>query len=155
MENASALDRVAAALDSLGSDVALQDVLDTIHQAVGFIPPPSVALIAEKTGEERSRIYKAIELSPSWSLQPPGKHKVYICCADNCGSLGGDRLVESARKVLGVDFFQATAQGEVYLEPFHCLGNCACGPNVMIDNVIHGPVEEGELADMLQSFLEK
>jgi formate dehydrogenase subunit gamma len=118
----------------------LMDMLNALQNALGFVPPPCIALISEVTGSERASIYKAIELAPSLSLKAPGEHLVYICCADNCCSKGGLELAATAKRVLGVDYYQCDAGQRVRIEPFRCLANCVNGPNVMINNVVHGPI---------------
>jgi hypothetical protein len=34
---------------------------------------------------------------------------------------------------LGVDWHGTTADGAVTLEPVYCLGNCGCGPSLLVD----------------------
>ena len=41
---------------------------------------------------------------------------------------------------LGIDFHQTTADGRYTLEPVYCLGNCACGPSLLLDQELHGQV---------------
>jgi len=39
-----------------------------------------------------------------------------------------------------VDFHGTTADRQFTLEPVYCLGNCACGPALMLDGELHGRV---------------
>lgn len=150
---ASALEQAACVIDALDPHPPLADILAAVQAAVGYIPPPMVALIAEKSGADRPAIYRAIELSPSFSLQPPGKHLLYICSADNCCARGGTALLETARQVLGIDCYQCDATRTVRLEPFRCLGNCANGPNIAIDRQVEGPVSPAGLEARLRALL--
>ena len=54
--------------------------------------------------------------------------------------MGADDLVEHAKRRLGVDFHETTADGMFSLEPVFCLGNCACSPAAMIDGRLYGRV---------------
>jgi formate dehydrogenase subunit gamma len=65
---------------------------------------------------------------------------VRICRAEACQAVGADALVEHAKRALGVDFHGTTADGEVTLEAVYCLGNCACGPTIMVGDDLHGRV---------------
>jgi formate dehydrogenase subunit gamma len=54
--------------------------------------------------------------------------------------MGADHLVEHAKRRLGVDFHETTADGTFSLEPVFCLGNCALSPAAMIDGRLYGRV---------------
>jgi formate dehydrogenase subunit gamma len=42
-------------------------------------------------------------------------------------------LEAHALRTLGVDWHGTTADGAVTLEPVYCLGNCGCGPSLLVD----------------------
>lgn len=148
------LEQAANIIDQHSEGAALADVLMQLQSALGFIPPQAVPLIAEKTGAERPAIYKAIELSPSFTLTPPGKHLLYICSADNCCSKGGLVLADTARRVLNTEFYRCDASQTVRLEPFRCLGNCINGPNIALDGQVQGPTSPEQLETLLRGLLD-
>jgi formate dehydrogenase subunit gamma len=49
-------------------------------------------------------------------------------------------LADHARKRLGVDFGNTSADGSCTLEAVYCLGNCACSPAVVINGELIGRV---------------
>jgi formate dehydrogenase subunit gamma len=152
----SALDTAADIIEQCrqrGAD--LVDILTALQDTLGFVPPQTVPLIADVTGCERPAIYKAIELSPSFSLRPPGNKLLYICSADNCCSKGGLALAETAKRVLGVDYYHCDATQTVRIEPFRCLANCVNGPNISIDGIVEGPMTPEKLEARLLSLLGK
>jgi formate dehydrogenase subunit gamma len=65
---------------------------------------------------------------------------VRVCRAESCQAAGGDALVEHAKRRLGIDLHQTTADGRFSLDPVYCLGNCACSPAIMIGEELHGRV---------------
>lgn len=139
--------------DAFSHNNGLVDLLSQLQQELGFIPPQMIALISDVTGVERPAIYRAIELAPSFTLRPPGKHLLYICSADNCCSKGGLALAATAKRVLGVDYYQCDASQTVRVEPFRCLGNCVNGPNISLDNVVQGPMTPEKLEARLLVLL--
>lgn len=134
---------------------SLADMLNTIQQKLGYIPPSTVPLIAEKSRVTRPEIYKAIELSPSLMLIPKGQHKVYICNADNCCMQGGTQLMEYAKERLGIQPFQTTTDQKIRLESFQCLGNCSMSPNIMVDGRVYGMMDNQLLDKMLDELRSK
>jgi formate dehydrogenase subunit gamma len=65
---------------------------------------------------------------------PPGRHVVRICRAEACQARGARALEAHAKRTLGIDFHETTSDGAITLEPVYCLGNCGCGPSVLIDH---------------------
>jgi formate dehydrogenase subunit gamma len=61
-------------------------------------------------------------------------------------------LERHAKRSLGVDFHGTSADGAVTLEPVYCLGNCALGPAVMIDEQLQGRVSPERFDQLMQSL---
>jgi formate dehydrogenase subunit gamma len=59
---------------------------------------------------------------------------VRICRAEACQALGARALEAHAKKTLGIDFHETTKDGAITLEAVFCLGNCGCGPSVLVDD---------------------
>ena len=51
-------------------------------------------------------------------------------------------MEDHAKELLGIDFHETTADGEVTLLPVYCLGNCACSPSVRVGNEIFSHVDK-------------
>ena len=141
---------VAAVLGRLDSAADLHACL----QAVGYIPPPAVALVAERTGRAPDEVFDRVRRSRVLDFRPWVGHRVAICRGARCSSKGARHLVEQARSQLGVDFFGTTSGGAVRLEPFDCFDRCAGGPNVRIDGEIHGRLDAPSLRTLLDTLLD-
>jgi formate dehydrogenase subunit gamma len=129
-------------------------MLQAVQKKLGYIPPSTIPVIASKARVTRPEVYKAVELSPSLTLKPAGKHTLYICNADNCCMQGGKQLMSRAQETLGIREFQTTPDQKIRLESFHCFGNCSMSPNVMIDGRVYGMMDDkqlDQLIDKLQS----
>ena len=84
---------------------------------------------------------------------PAGAHVVQVCRAEACQAVGGRALEAHIKAKLDVDYGETTADGKVTLEPVYCLGNCACGPSVQVDERLHARVSAAGF-DTLVSDLE-
>lgn len=129
----------------------LADVLQALQQAMGYVAPAVIPLIADRLSLETPHIYKVIELTPSLSLKPMHQHKLFICNGENCTRAGSFALIRQARESLGIDLLQTTDSG-IRLEPFRCLGNCSAAPNVMLDDEIHAQMTPEKLAKLLDDI---
>ena len=97
-------------------------------------------LIAGELNLSRAEVHGVVTFYHYFRTRRPGRHVVHLCRAEACQSLGAADLEAHAKKTLGVDFHSTSADGAVTLEPVYCLGNCALGPSVMIDERLHGRV---------------
>jgi formate dehydrogenase subunit gamma len=130
---------------------AMLPVLHAIQHAVGYIPADAVPLIADSLNVSRAEVHGVITYYAHFRQQPAGRHVVQLCRAEACQARGADALAKHATDVLGCDFQQTTADGGVTLEPVYCLGQCACGPAVMIDNELHARVTPARFDALLRA----
>jgi formate dehydrogenase subunit gamma len=134
---------IAAHRDQPG---ALLPVLHEIQHLLGYIPPDSVPLIAKALALSRAEIHGVISYYAHFRQTPPGRHVVRVCCAEACQAVGGEALAEHARSRL--------TGSDVTLEPVYCLGLCACGPSVQVnETTLHAQVTP-EKFDALVAALE-
>jgi formate dehydrogenase subunit gamma len=116
----------------------LLEVLHAIQAALGYVPAGAVPLVAESLNLSRAEVHGVVTFYHYFRRTPPGKHTVSLCQAEACQSMGAEALAAHARRRLGVDFHETTADGRISLEPIYCLGNCACSPAAMIDGRLYG-----------------
>ncbi|MEO6687948.1 MAG: formate dehydrogenase subunit gamma [Dokdonella sp.] len=112
---------------------ALLPILHGVQDALGFIPPDALPLIAHALNLTRAEVHGVVTFYHYFRDTPPGRHLVQICRAEACQALGARALEAHAKRVLGIGFHETTADGAITLEPVYCLGNCGCGPSVLID----------------------
>jgi formate dehydrogenase subunit gamma len=120
---------------------ALLPVLHAVQDALGYVPPESLPLIARGLNLSRAEVHGVVSFYHHFRSTPPGRHVVRLCRAEACQALGARELEAHAKRSLGIDFHGTTADGAVTLEPVYCLGNCGCGPSLMFgDDELHGRV---------------
>lgn len=144
MENLATVARVIEAQRARPG--ALLPMLHEIQDALGYIPPEAVPPIAQALNLSRAEVHGVISYYAHFRQEPPGRHVVRVCCAEACQAVGGEALAEHARARL--------AGSNVTFEPVYCLGLCACGPSVQVDETtLHAQVTP-EKFDALIAVLE-
>jgi formate dehydrogenase subunit gamma len=118
----------------------LLPILHAVQDALGFVPPDAVPLIAHELNLSRADVHGVVSFYHYFRTERGGRHVVHVCRAEACQALGGAALEAHAKKSLGIDFHGTSADGAVTLEPVFCLGNCALGPSLMIDEDLQGRV---------------
>jgi formate dehydrogenase subunit gamma len=104
---------------------ALLPILHDIQDEVGHIPPEAVVAIGRHLNLSRAEVHGVISYYHHFRQTPPARHVVRVCCAEACQANGAEALAAHAQR----------CDGEALtVEPVYCLGLCASGPAVQIDD---------------------
>jgi formate dehydrogenase subunit gamma len=134
---------------------ALLPILHGVQDALGCISDEVVPLIAHELNLSRAEVHGVISFYHHFRAHAPGRHVVRICRAEACQALGARALEAHAKKSLGVDFHQTTKDGAITLEAVYCLGNCGCGPSVLVDpDQLHARVTPAKFDALVGSLRE-
>jgi formate dehydrogenase subunit gamma len=136
-ERAAVLEVCARLKSSAGP---LIPILHEVQSALGYVPHDAVPLIAAELNLSSADVHGVVTFYHYFRKDPPGRHVVHVCRAEACQSVGAVELEAHAKKSLGIGFHETTADGAISLEPVYCLGNCALGPSLMIDERLQGRV---------------
>jgi formate dehydrogenase subunit gamma len=132
---------VAAACARLKAEAgSLLPVLHAVQSALGHVPKAAVPMIAGELNLSVAEVHGVISFYHYFRTTPVGRHVVHVCRAEACQAVGATALEAHAKRLLGIDYHGTTADGAVSLEPVYCLGNCALGPSVMVDERLVGRV---------------
>lgn len=119
---------------------ALLPVLHAVQNEFGFIPPEAEPVIANALGLSRAEVHGVITFYHHFR-QVQVKHIVRVCCAEACQANGGEALANHAR---------SRASTDVVVENAYCLGLCACGPAVQVnETTLHAGVTPEALNELL------
>jgi formate dehydrogenase subunit gamma len=119
---------------------ALLPILHAVQEALRFVPKDAVPLIARELNLSVAEVHGVVTFYHYFLQERPGRQVMHLCRAEACQALGGVALEAHVKTKLGVDFHGTTLDGMITLEPVYCLGNCALGPSLMIDQKLHGRV---------------
>ncbi|WP_354685981.1 formate dehydrogenase subunit gamma [Cupriavidus necator] len=133
---------------------ALLPILHEIQDTQGYIPDDAVPVIARALNLSRAEVHGVITFYHHFRQQPAGRHVVQVCRAEACQAVGAEALAEHAQRALGCGFHETSGDGQVTLEPVYCLGQCACGPAVMVGEQLHGYVDPKRFDALLRSLRE-
>jgi formate dehydrogenase subunit gamma len=130
----------------------LLPLLHAVQARCGHISDEAVARIADALNLSRADVHGVVSFYDHFRRAPGGRHRLGLCRAEACQAVGSHALEAEARRQLGVDFGGTTADGAFTLQGLHCLGNCAAGPSVLIDEELYGRVDGQRLAELLAEW---
>ncbi len=117
---------------------ALLEILHKAQDEFGFLSNQMLVKIADILNISRADIHGIVSFYDDFRRKPTSGPCIKICRAEACQAVGGEALAAYAKNV-GVD------SHDVY-----CLGNCALGPAIMIDNKLYGRVDAQKLDTLLR-----
>jgi formate dehydrogenase subunit gamma len=138
---------VCARLKSLQG--ALMPILHGVQADLGYVPKDAVPLIASELNLSRAEVHGVLSFYHYFRKDAPGRHVVHLCRAEACQSVGAAALEAHAKRSLGIDFHETTADRAISLEPVYCLGNCSLGPSIMIDSQLQGRVSPQRFDELM------
>jgi len=123
-------------------------ILHDIQDALGYIPDEAVPLIAKELNLSRAEVYGVITYYHHFRQTSPGSHAVHICCAEACQANGSEVLASHAQERL--------KDSDFTLEPIYCLGLCAIGPAIQIDETtLHARVTPEKFDALIDALGER
>jgi formate dehydrogenase subunit gamma len=143
-------DAVLGACAALKSSAgALMPILHAVQNELGFVPHEAVPIIARELNLSIAEVHGVLSFYHYFRKEAGGRHVVHLCRAEACQSVGATAVEAHAKRTLGIDFHGTTRDGAIRLEPVYCLGNCALGPSIMIDETLHGRVSTQRFDELM------
>ena len=136
-----------------GADGSLISMLEEIQAQYGYLPRDAMILVSEGLGVPLSQIYSVATFYHSFSLEPRGKHTICVCTGTACHVRGAVQVLERLEARLGIAPGGTTRDGEFTLETVNCLGCCALGPVVVVDNEYEGQMTTRKVDKLLRSAI--
>lgn len=138
-------EKQAQTVDALSARFAstpgpLLPLLHAVQDELGFIPPEAVPRIASALNLSRAEVHGVISFYHYFRQHAPGRHVVQLCRAEACQAMNCEATEGHAKRCLGVEYHGTSADGAFTLEAAYCLGNCAAGPSMMVDDKLYARV---------------
>ena len=133
---------------------ALVEILRDMNQQKGYLDQESLDAIAQRLELPPSTVYSVASFYSLISLKPLGKHVIRFCEDAPCHVAGGREIWEALEREIGVPFGETTLDGQWSLLATSCIGACAVGPVMMIDDDIYGNLTVERVREILAQYRE-
>jgi NADH-quinone oxidoreductase subunit E len=124
-------------------------VLEEIQARYHYLPQDAMILVSEKTGVPLSQLYSVATFYHAFSLTPRGEHTIHVCTGTACHVRGSVQILNRLEQKLGVRPGETTHDRQFTLETVNCLGCCALGPVVVVDDDYLGQMTAKKVDRML------
>jgi len=130
---------------------ALLPILQDLNAEHRYLPQDAIRYVSEVLDIPLSKVFHVATFFTAFSLKPRGRHTVKVCLGTACHVRGSPKVLEAVSRKLGIAPGETTPDGEVTLETVNCLGACALGPTVMVDEEYH-PMTVSKIDAMLKKY---
>jgi formate dehydrogenase subunit gamma len=131
---------------------ACLEVLQAIQSRFGYVPEPSVAMVADALNLSRAEVHGTLSFYPFLRSAPGGRHTIGVCRAEACQAVSGRAIEQHLQQRLQIGWNETTSDGLLTLQPVFCLGNCAIGPSLMVDGELHGRMTTSRVDQLLDDL---
>ena len=125
-------------------------ILSEVQAKYEYLPQDALRRVAAATGDSLADIYDVVTFYKAFSLKPRGKHLVSVCLGTACHVRGAPKIAEGLSRQLGIEPGETTPDQEFSLETVNCLGACALGPTVVVDNHYFSHVTTAKVPHILE-----
>jgi NADH-quinone oxidoreductase subunit E len=147
------IDRIDRIIDKYECETGvLIQLLLEIQRELNWIPPEAIIRINKRLKIPVSEIYRVASFYTALSLKPRGLHLVRVCSGTACYVRGGPRILDSVERTLKIKAGETTEDSKFTLETVNCLGCCALGPVVEIDEQYHGKLSPSTAEKLLSKY---
>ena len=124
----------------------LLEILHTVQHKEGYLTDSALRTIAYALNISRAEIHGVVSFYHDYKREKQASQTIKFCRAEACQAMGAESLIAEAEAAFGTKLDSEAT--EIALEATYCLGNCALGPAVMIENELYGRVDIKRLKNL-------
>jgi NADH-quinone oxidoreductase subunit E len=127
-------------------------VLQDIQALYRYLPEDALLYLSDRLGVPVSRIFNVATFYKAFSLKPKGKHEVQVCMGTACHVRGAKRILDTVSRELALEPGDTSADLKYSLDTVNCLGSCALGPLVVVDQEYIGHATSQKMKKIIDNL---
>jgi NADH:ubiquinone oxidoreductase subunit E len=137
-------------IEKNGVGASLISVLEEVQGRYRYLPREAMILTSEWLGVPLSQVYSVATFYHAFSMVPRGKHMMHVCTGTACHVRGTVQVLDRLQSRLGIRPGETTRDRQFTLETVNCLGCCALGPVVVLDDEYEGQMTPKKVDTLLK-----
>jgi len=131
-------------------DMLIQILLD-LQSMFGWLSQEVLTEVSKQLEVPITQVYQIASYYKAFSLMPRGRHIIKVCLGTACQVRGSPRLLDTISAMLGMKPHETSEDMRFTLETVNCLGCCAMGPVVVVDETYHTKPSPSDLRKIFES----
>ena len=127
-------------------------IMQDISDMYNYLPPEVIPILMERLRVKESLIYSVATFYKTISLEPRGKYIVHVCTGTACHVRGADKIMDALKEKLKIKEGQTTDDNLFTLEAVRCVGCCASGPVITVNQETHGGLDRSSAVEVIEGY---
>ena len=128
-------------------EAPLIQIMLEVNEKYRYLPRDVLEYLSFKLDIALSTIYRVATFYKTFSLEPRGKYHIKICLGTACHVRGARNIVDK------VKMMTEDAKKDLFsIETVNCLGACALGPIMMVNDEVHGHMNVDKVDKIISSL---
>lgn len=152
-EGQTVREAVKSAVDRYGATrEELIPILNEVNRTIGYLPGEALDEISRHLRVPKSQLFSVASFYRMLSTKPRGKHVIQFCESAPCHVVGGREVWQALCQEIKVAEDETTLDGKWTLVTTSCLGLCAVGPVIVVDDDVYGNVSPEQVPAILARY---
>lgn len=130
----------------------LVPILTEVNSTLGYLPPEAFQEISQALHIPIGQLFSVASFYEMLSTKPRGRHVIQFCDSAPCHVVGGREVWATLKDTLKLEPGATSADGKWTLRTTSCLGVCAVGPVIVIDEDIYGNITPKQVPEILARY---
>ncbi len=155
MENTVTIDweKIDEIIEKYNEDrEALLMMMQEISDIYNYVPPDVIPVLVDKLGVRESLVFSVATFYKTISLEPRGKYIISVCTGTACHVRGADKITDALERKLEINKGQTTDDLLFTLEAVRCIGCCASGPVITVNQNTHGGLDRSSAVEVVEEY---
>lgn len=130
----------------------LVPILQDMQKEFRYLPKEALQALSTVLDVSMSRIFEVATFYKAFSLKPRGRHQLSLCLGTACHVRGAPLIQGTIERALDIKAGETSKDLEFTFETVNCLGACALGPILVVDDEYQGQVTLAKTNKLLKKL---
>ena len=126
-----------------------------MQDELGCLGDEAIAEIAQRLDLTELEVRNVISYYSMLTTKPRGKYNVQVCTNVSCLLRGGEEILHTCKRKLGIDHKGTTPDGMFSLEEVECIGACSWAPAMQVNYDFHENLTPESVERLLDDYKKK
>lgn len=131
---------------------ALLPLLWLVQEDAGYVSEEAMAEVASLLDLTPPQVYQTISFYTMYNPKPIGKFHLQVCRSLMCGLVGAEDLMRWIDAKIGIKSGETTPDRLFTLKQVECLGSCATGPVMQVNDDYYESLTQDKLNKILDDL---
>jgi NADH-quinone oxidoreductase subunit E len=135
-----------------GKRSSLIQVLLDVQKDRRWLSEEALRHVGARLGVPLPQVYQVATFYKAFSLTRRGRHLITVCMGTACHVRGSPMLLDRVSQKLGIRAGKTTSDDRFSLITVNCMGCCALGPVLAVDDTYYSNPSAAEFAKILKKY---